>query len=298
MRAAAIDIGTNTLLLTIGERQTDGAIRILRDEHSIARLGAGVDASGCINRAAIERAKDILQAYTAICRETGVERIAAVGTSALRDAANRAEVCAELETIIGHDIRIIDGETEASLSFRGTVEGHTSALVLDIGGGSTELIAGSNGVIEYRTSINIGALRLTERFFKTLPPHSDTLAPVCELLSQATPLNIPNYPLIAVAGTPTTLAAIALALEVFSAEKVHGFRLTAEKIAELTGHLLTLSVEDISSLPGVNPLRADILPAGALILQMVMQTLGYSYCTVSTKGLRYGVLEECLSSKK
>lgn len=297
MRAAAIDIGTNTLLLTIGERQPDGTTRIIRDEHSIARLGAGVDAAGSINRAAIERAKEILRTYVAICTESGVTRIAAVGTSALRDAANSAEVCAELGAVAGTEIRVIDGETEAALSFRGTVEGNAPALVLDIGGGSTEFIAGRNGVIEYRTSSNIGAVRLTERFFTATPPERRVVAAVCEVIAQATPRTLPHYPLTAVAGTPTTLATLALSLTAFSAEKVHGFRLTAEKIHELTAHLLALRADEVAALPGVNPLRADILPAGALILQTIMQTLGISSCTVSVKGLRYGVLEECLEAQ-
>lgn len=296
MIAAAIDIGTNTLLLTVGERLPDCTVRILRDEHSIARLGAGVDAAGNIGREAIGRAAEILRRYRNICDEADVNLVAAVGTSALRDAANRDEVCAELGSVIGTEIRIIDGETEAALSFSGSVECAESAIVLDIGGGSTEIIAGRGGTIEYRTSMNIGAVRLTERFFGSFPPAPEMVAAVSEAISEQLPVGIPAYPMTAVAGTPTTLAAIALELQVFSPEKVHNFHLTLETVRSLAEMLLRKPLPEILALPGVHPQRADILPAGALILKVAMEKFGYSHCTVSTRGLRFGVLEEMLNS--
>ncbi|GAB1430755.1 Ppx/GppA phosphatase family protein [Ignavibacteria bacterium] len=292
MRVAAIDIGTNTLLMTIGERTHGGTLRVLRDEHSIARLGAGVDAAGNIGSEAIERAANILRHYRTICDELNVQTVVAVGTSALRDAANRDKVCAALGNIIGAEIRVIDGATEAALSFRGTTESNAPAVVIDIGGGSTEIIAGRNCLIEYRESVNIGAVRLTERFFDTLPPKKETVYAVTEFIFRQLPDTLPTYHPIAVAGTATTLAAIACGG--FFPERIYGYKLSLDEATAITERLLRLSPPEIIAIPGVHSQRADILPAGAVILISIMKKFNLNACTISTRGLRFGVLLEII----
>lgn len=292
MRSAAVDIGTNTLLMTIGERAPDGTLRVLRDEHSIARLGAGVETSGNIGSEAIERATNILRHYRTICDELNVQTVVAVGTSALRDAANRDEVCAALGNIIGTEIRVIDGATEAALSFIGTAESKSPAIVIDIGGGSSEIIAGRNGLIECRESVNIGAVRLTERFFNTLPPEKEAVSAVTEFIFRQLPDTLPAYHPIAVAGTATTLAAIACGG--FFPERIHGYKLSLDEATVITERLLRLSLPEIIAIPGVHSQRADILPAGAVILISIMKKFAWSTCTINTRGLRFGVLLEII----
>ncbi|MES2767478.1 MAG: Ppx/GppA phosphatase family protein [Bacteroidota bacterium] len=289
---AAIDIGTNTLLMLIGEEQ-NSALKIIRDEHSIARLGEGVDAFKTIQPQAIERAVTIVKEYREICDELGVSEIRAVATSAMRDAKNREEVCEIFKNILKADIEIISGDEEAQMSFSGTVENSELSTVIDIGGGSTEIITGKASNIESRISINIGAVRMTERFLKDKPGSKERIAEAQEEIRQqllkagARETGI----IYAVAGTPTTLAAIAQGLKDFSRKSIHGYVLKIETVNEILEKLLQSSLEEVLKIPCVHPQRADILPAGALILKEILHFLKADSCVVSTQGLRYGVLK-------
>ena len=293
---AAIDIGTNTLLMLIGRKNSRGEWEILRDEHNIARLGQGVDSERKIQPQAVERAKQILSGYKKICEEFSVHKIRAVGTSALRDAKNRAEVCAELSSVIGAPVEVIPGDEEARLSFLGTIEGGERSTVIDIGGGSTEIITGEQYSVRTKISLNIGAVRLTERFFLSLPADEDKMYTAKNYIRQELSRveKIRSGRIFAVAGTPTTLAAVDQNLPEFSADRIHGHILTGEKISALRSRFLSSTVEEILRLPGVHPKRADILPAGTLILEEILAFLGAESCRVSVKGLRYGILYEAL----
>lgn len=290
--SAAIDIGTNTLLMLIGEEQ-NGVLKIIRDEHSIARLGEGVDAFKTIQPQAIERAVMILKKYREICDKLGVSQIRAVATSAMRDAKNREEVCENFKNILKKDIEIISGDEEAQMSFAGTVENSELSTVIDIGGGSTEIITGKTPQIQSRISINIGAVRMTERFLKEKPALKENIAAAQnEIRRQLLKAGKRETGILyAVAGTPTTLAAIGQGLKDFSRESIHGYVLKAETVEEILERLLKSSLEEIVKIPGVHPQRADILPAGALILKEILEFLKADSCVVSTQGLRYGVLK-------
>ncbi len=279
--------------MIIGELLPNGTVKIVRDEHSIARLGAGVDSTRMISREGIERAVAILKNYRNICGEMEVQAIRAVGTSALRDASNRGDVCEALADAIGQPIYVINGGLEARLSFSGATDGSGKpAMVIDIGGGSTEITAGCNNRIEFNTSINIGAVRLTERFFPELPASPANIDLCFKFILKKLPKEIPHYPMAVVAGTPATLASILLGG--FSAKDVHGFRLTSEAVASLAQRLLCLPIDEIVKIPGVHAQRADILPTGALILKAVLELYKYDFCTVNLYGLRYGVLKDML----
>ncbi|TAL71132.1 MAG: Ppx/GppA family phosphatase [Bacteroidetes bacterium] len=292
-RLAGIDIGTNTILMVIGEKNKDEDLIFIRNEHSIARLGEDVDKTRVIKREAIDRAKKILIDYKKICDDCKVNKISAAGTSALRDAQNKNDVINELSSVLGSEIKVISGEEEARLSFLGTIEDDKPCTVVDIGGGSTEFIYGENRMVKIRHSLSIGAVRLTERYFKIQPALFNEIKDaenfIFENLNQIEKTNY-NGELIGVAGTPTTLAAMAQELNKFEKDKVHNFVLDIDMVSDIFNKLKILSIEDIKKLKGIHPDRADIITAGTLILISVMKFFGIEKCRVSARGLRYGIL--------
>lgn len=298
IKLAGIDIGTNTILMVIGEKKVNGELLFLRNEHSIARLGEGVDKSNIIKFEAIDRAKNILFNYKKICDNYNVIKIAAAGTSALRDAKNRDDVIKELSDVIGTEIKVISGEEEARLSFLGTIENNEPCIVVDIGGGSTEFIYGKEHQVKIRYSIPIGAVRLTERYFKIQPATEvnilDAESYIMESLKKIDTTQFKGE-FIGVAGTPTTLAAVAQELTQYEKDKVHDFILDYEKVHQIFNNLKNINIEEIKKIPGIHPERADIITAGTLILLCIMQFLNIKKCKVSTRGLRYGILLDLAS---
>ena len=293
MRIASIDIGTNTLLLLIGEVQSDGSLSIVHDEHSIARLGEGVHASKFINEQAIQRASDILHRYKLICDSFNVEKFRIVATSAMRDADNAEYVCSILSSIMQSPISIISGKEEAYLSYIGSKESFNNPTIIDIGGGSTEIITMNDDHKIASISLDIGAVRFTEKYFSVYPPTSEILQEaISEIKTALSHFSISIHsPVIVVAGTPTTLACIDQGLDEYHRDKVHGYILTYNAISSITDMLCTSSYDSIFSIKGINPKRADILPAGSLLLKSILDHFAIEHCIVSTKGLRYGVLQ-------
>jgi len=305
MRIAAIDIGTNTLLMLIGEYTNNGTTLILRDEHAIARLGEGVDKTGFISNEALERSQKILLQYKNICEQLEVNIKTVKTTSAVRDARNSAEIRSALAEIIKAPVEVISGDEEARLSFIGSSEAFSPATVIDIGGGSTEYITGEHGSITRRKSLQMGAVRLFERYLKTLPPSADAIAAAqAEIRSQLaqlslvdTPVDISPVPtgtIIGVGGTFTTLAAMDLELQKFDSTLVHLHTLSLERVQSLSYQLLSSDLSTLLHNPAVHPKRADILPAGALILEESLRFFGTRSCLASTKGLRYGILYDTI----
>ncbi len=295
MICAGIDIGTNTILMVIGEQRADGSWRIIDDLHSIARLGEGVDATGAISNDAIERASAILATFRLRCSECNVGRIRAVATSAMRDAANSHAVRDILSAIIDTEIEVIEGSEEARLTFRGTVLGDQPSMAIDIGGGSTELVCGEGATITDSISVNIGAVRLTERYFAVRPPSAETLREARASIDDALQPYLARFAasgkrVFAAAGTPTALATLDLRLDAFDAQRVDGHILSASVVHNLANMLVGLDTTSLRQLPAIHPKRIDILPAGTLLLDALMQTLRIDALVVSTRGVRYGVL--------
>ncbi len=299
MKLAVIDIGTNTCLLLIAESERPGEMKVISDTHSIARLGAGVDSSKLIQPESYERLQKILHSFKNILDESKVDYICATGTSVLRDAANYDEIVEKVKNEFDISIEILSGIDESKWSYQGAVCGLKSdelqgaITALDIGGGSTELSIGKNGKYVSGKSINIGAVRIKERFLSTINEASIKSAREfirSELQKTFTdPLQAKR--LIAVAGTPTALAAMKLQLKTFDAEKVNGLVLTTPDLIRLCEEVLSLSNQELTEkYPAIHPSRADILPAGAIILEEVITFLGLSEIHVSTYGLRYGIM--------
>jgi len=298
MRIATLDIGTNTVLLLIVE--TEGSsFRVLRDDHAIARLGEGVDRTRSINEEAYQRFVAVLRMHAETIASFNVDRIAAVGTSALRDAENRDEIIRRAKDDTGIDIAIISGEEEARWTYLGALygmelESGKPVAVVDIGGGSTEISSGDGRAFERGVSIDIGAVRITERCFATSPITKEASDAARVLIRNSLRASLAQPPdhaqLIAVAGTPTTLAAMHQGLPAFDAEKVQGYVLQRGAIDQLLDIMMSVDTQTLlDHFPAINKARADILPAGTLILREVMEYCGADSVRVSTRGLRYGI---------
>jgi len=297
---SAIDVGTNTVLMVSGRRLDDGHLEIVDDVHGIARLGQGVDAERHVRPEAVQRLCGMLVGYRRRASELGAVVIRAFGTSALRDAANRDEVIAEVARRTQVKLSVVSGAEEARLTFTGAAFGLDLPLryaVVDIGGGSTELAMGSRGQVEASASVDTGAVRITEQHFPQLPPRpleiETALSTIRAALSDL-PAMPEGVPLVGVAGTVTTLGAIDMGNLRFDAESLNGHRVPRQRVEELCAILLSQTVDEIRAVPQINEQRADIISAGALILRTFLRERECPEVVVSTRGIRYGLLEAML----
>lgn len=299
---AAVDLGTNTILMVIGRRRHDGGVEILDDVHAIARLGQGVDALRQIQPEAVDRVCGFLADYHQRAARHGVQRLRAFGTSALRDAANKAAFVAAVAERTGIELTQLSGDDEARYTFGGAGYGldlPDRYAVIDIGGGSTELACGSTaGGVEASQSVDVGAVRVTERHFVELPPTAAQRHAAEEMidsvLSRLFPLPA-GLPLVGVAGTAATLGALDSGAKRFDAETINGHFLSVEAVCRWCDELLALPYEEIRALPQVSDQRADIIGAGALVLRTFLERAGSPGLIVSTRGIRYGLLVEMLA---
>ncbi len=307
-RFASFDLGTNTFLLLIAD-VSDGRVEPVFEKETVVRLGKGVDAAGNLNAEAMQRGLACLQEYVALANQHGAGQIFALGTSALRDAANRREFVNAAFEKTGVRIEIISGEKEARLTFAGALSNQSNLpgplAVLDIGGGSTEIVIGKPQRLLteevqslYARSADIGSVRLTERFVKSDPVRPEEVSRIrqqAEAVMRATwPIeSLANVKkLIGTAGTVTTLAAIALALQDYDPRRVDGFLLTRQKLAEIITELARRTLAERRQMPGLSAARADVILAGALILETFLEVYHFAELMVSDRGLRYGVLVE------
>ncbi len=303
MRIASIDIGTNTVLLLVANVDERGVIHPIEQQQRLPRLGKDVDKNSVIHISAFDRIAWILNEYKNLAVQLGAEKIIAGATSAVRDASNRDEFISYLRKNSGIEVEILSGEDEASLTYRGAVSGFQnlkkSVAVLDIGGGSTEisyLTPGQhNGNSKlHRYSLQLGSVRMTERFFKHNPPHPSELQSAVQYMIEefAQVLNpgFSSYQLVAVAGTATTLACLEQELDEFDVEKVSGFQMSRDTVSRRAMKLSTMTAEQIRLLSNTTEGRADILTAGVLILNEVMKHFGFDSMIVSERGLRYGMI--------
>ena len=294
MRLSVLDIGTNTVLHLIADIDKAGSLTTVHQGHAMPRLGMGVDEHRTLSSESMVR---VLNDYVHQAREFQAERIIACGTSALRDASNRAEFIGMVKTELGIDVSVLTGDEEAELTYIGAVSEFAADSVnqrfgvVDIGGGSTELTTGTGITVESRQSFDIGSVRLTERVLKTSPPSPQAIDDC--IRSIRSQLNLASLhsstTLVGVAGTLTTLASIDLNLGVYDPLKVGGHRLTLSSIESVFHRLKVLTLEELRAAPQILSGRADILLAGILILMEVLKAAGATEITVSDRGLRYGI---------
>ena len=297
---AGIDIGTLTCRLLIGRVSTDGKLTEIKADRRILRLGEGVDRDRLLRPAAMARVIETLREWRSIIKAHKVDGQIAVATSAVRNARNREEFLGRVKQEVGFDVEVIDGDEEARrtmLGIRsGLPAGVTNILGLDIGGGSTEFILDRAGKPPVVRSIEIGVVRLTERMLKHDPPTEDEVQAILELVKKETeqatapigPLN--GVTLVGTAGSITTLAAMAQKLSTYEPVRIHNYRLGLDRIKELEQEILSKTIAQRRSMPGLEAGREEVVVAGTLILHGVMETLGFTEGLVSDVGLREGVL--------
>ncbi len=263
---------------------------------TITRLGQGVDRTGRLDPTAVVRTLSAVREYARIARSLGAEP-RAVGTSALRDAANRDDFLVPAREALGNDVRLLSGDEEAFFTYRGALVGLADPgvvrTVVDIGGGSTEVVTAIGGEVISKVSLQIGAVRLAERFFRSDPPLAAEVEQVRAAAASALgAAQIPPGELVAVAGTATSLAALSLQIEPYDPRRVHGLVLARQEITRLVDLLVSIPLEARKRLRGIEPARADVLPAGALILDAAIERAGASSVRISDRGLRWGLLGE------
>ena len=291
MRVAAVDLGTNTTRLLVAD-VVDGTLAEVHRETRITRLGEGVDARRRLLPVPIARVRNALSDYRRTLESLSAERTLLVATSAVRDAENGEAFLGEIEWSYGFTTRLLSGEEEAAMTVRGVGSGRTpppGTLILDIGGGSTELI-----VDAFHDSLALGSVRHTERYLHFDPPEPRELArcagSIRSLLAERIPddMRASVTDAIGVAGTVTTLAALDLGLETYDCERVHGYRLTRDGAREQLERLASLPLAERRELPAIEPERAPVIVAGALILTETLDYFGVASIEVSERDILDG----------
>ena len=292
MRVAAIDCGTNSVRLLISDDGTD-----VHRETRIVRLGQDVDRTGVLDAEAIERTRVALVDYADLINRHGAERVRMVATSATRDARNRAEFVAMVHRTIGVEPEVVTGLEEAALSYTGavgTLPGvDDPVLLIDLGGGSTELVLGPQPLRAH--SMDVGSVRLTERHLHDDPPTRPQIERAVDDVNATLDDARADVPLeaaaslVGVAGTVTTLAAIALDLSQYQPERIHGSRISAAKIAEITDRLIAMTHAERAAVRVIHPGRIDVITAGAIVLRTVIEHIGAEAIIASEHDILDGI---------
>jgi exopolyphosphatase/guanosine-5'-triphosphate,3'-diphosphate pyrophosphatase len=300
-RIAVVDLGTNSTRLLVAD-VFDGQVTELERRTTITRLGQGVDATGRLADEATARVSEALAVYREVIDRLGAERIIAVATSAMRDAANGPAFREEIRERFGIDAQTISGDEEARLTFLGATSGRdadSETLVIDIGGGSTEYVTGrAGGDPGFHVSTRMGSVRFTERHLKSDPPEHEELTALAEDARGVVEADVPGEIRgrvergIAVAGTATTLAAIDQELDPYDPEKVHGYRVNLGACERIVAQLAALTVAERRHVTGLHPDRAPTIVAGALIMLESMRVFGLDEIEVSESDILHGAALE------
>jgi exopolyphosphatase/guanosine-5'-triphosphate,3'-diphosphate pyrophosphatase len=293
MRVAAVDLGTHATRLLVADVE-DGRIHELERDLVFTKLGEDVDKRRRLLPLPIARVRNCLSDYRRRIEALGAERTLAVGTSAIRDAENGEAFLGEVEWSYGFSTRLLSGEEEGLLTFRGATAGRElseETLVVDIGGGSTELVTGDG----FHVSTDLGCVRLTERFLHTDPPTRAELDACAAHVRSVLPAPLAHSHAIGVAGTVTTLAALDLGLEEYDSDRVEGHRIPAAGAAGLLDGLAALAVEERKRVPALEPERAPVIVAGALILRELLEWAGLDEIEASERDLLHGAALEAVA---
>lgn len=301
MRVAAIDCGTNSIRLLIADVDNEKLVDIVRTM-VIVRLGEGVDKTGEFSQAALQRTFAALDSYVELINEHKPERFRFVATSASRDVSNREEFVSGIKSRLGIEPDVISGDEEASLSFLGATadlvndENAPAApyLVVDIGGGSTEFVLGTSGPTD-AISTNVGCVRMTERNLVSDPPTAEQISAATADIDAAIDQAFDAVPisqaksLIGLAGSVTTVAAIAMELDEYNPYKIHGSRISAARVHEVTEQLLHMTRAQRAALGPMHEGRIDVIGGGALVLDRIMQRTGITEVVVSERDILDGI---------
>jgi exopolyphosphatase/guanosine-5'-triphosphate,3'-diphosphate pyrophosphatase len=295
-RVAVIDVGSNSTRLLVAD--VDDGVAVLERQSRVTRLGRGVDLSGQLSDEAIEAACEAIADYVEICDSLGAERVVAIATSAVRDASNGGAFVAELRERFALSARVLDGEEEACLTYRGATAERpptVPTLVIDIGGGSTEMIVGTGAEIAFHASLQAGVVRHTERHIPDDPPTAVELEALAGDVRALIEESLAGHDEarasagIAVAGTPTSLSAVELGLEPYDPARVHGHVLSLETIQRLLSSFASAPLAERAAIPGLHPDRAPTIIAGCVILIEAMRAFGLTQIEASEHDILYGM---------
>jgi exopolyphosphatase/guanosine-5'-triphosphate,3'-diphosphate pyrophosphatase len=293
-RVAVIDVGTNSARLLVADVEA-GRVAPVERRSRVTRLGRGVDLSGRLSAEAIEDACEAIGEYVAAYQELGAEAVEAIATSAVRDAENGSAFIAELRERFALSARVLDGEEEARLTYLGATSEQPPAeptLVVDIGGGSTELIVGTGAEISFHASLQAGVVRHSERHIASDPPTAAELEALATdvrgLIEDAVGEGVGADAGIAVAGTPTSLAAVEMELEPYDPTRVHGHVLSLPSIQRMLSRLASAPLSQRVEIPGLHPARAPTIVAGVVILIETMRAFGLDRIEASEHDILYG----------
>ena len=288
-RVAAVDLGTNSTRLLVADVAGDRLTEIVR-RLTITRLGEGVDGRRRLLPLPITRVRNCLSDYRREIESHGATRTLAIATSAVRDAENGEAFLGEIEWSYGFVTQLLDGASEASLMTRGVSAGRPaleSTLLVDIGGGSTELVLCSSGAVASATSIDVGCVRLTERFLRSDPPAAPELAAAAAYVRALLP-TLDASSAIGVAGTVTTLATLDLALAAYDPKRTHGHHVTRTAVTEHLARLAGMTEEERLRVAGIEPGRAPVIVAGLVILLEILDAYGLAEIEVSERDILHG----------
>lgn len=298
MKIGALDVGTNTVLMLVAETTPDGGARRVIDLARVTRLGQGVDHGHRLDPQAALRTLDAIAEFVEQARAAGAEKIVAAGTATLRDVADGESFLRRVRERTGVELEIVSGETEAWLSYLAVMHGlrldpSQRLLIVDIGGGSTEFIRAEPGSQLRMASLQIGSVRLTERILHHDPPVTREAADLrlaidAELAGLGWKLE--TDVLVGIAGTVTTVCAVALQMEPYDPDRVHGYRLSRKEVERVLGLFGSMPLAERRKLKGLDPGRADVMFAGTAILERVMSEAAVDSVTVSDQGVRWGLI--------
>ncbi|NQZ02419.1 MAG: Ppx/GppA family phosphatase [Bdellovibrionales bacterium] len=298
MRIASLDLGSNTTLMLVADINEDG-LSVVEDCSTVTRMGQEIAQTGRLHTDALKRLDSCLADYSKKIEAYNVESVVAVATSAARDAENSDELL-EITARHGIPVSVISGQKEAEITFLGSTFDQAAPkdqLVIDIGGGSTELVSVNSDGEVVGQSLDIGSVRILDMFIKEHPVPQSQFVEAREFIDSklsehAALLDLANgKSAVAVAGTPTTLAMIMQQID-FAETKIHGFKIDLSQVGQWVERLAGMSVDERRKLPGMPEKRADVMVAGCLILHRVLEKLGLTDLSVSTKGVRYGIAIE------
>jgi exopolyphosphatase / guanosine-5'-triphosphate,3'-diphosphate pyrophosphatase len=288
-RVAAIDLGTNSTRLLVADVD-DGRLEEVVRRLTITRLGEGVDARRRLLPLPVTRVRNCLTEYRRELEHLGAERTLAIATSAVRDAENGEAFLGEIEWSFGFTTRLLDGEEEAALMIRGVTAGRPpleDTLVVDIGGGSTELVLATEGRPSFAASLDVGCVRVTERFLRSDPPSTPELAAAGGYVRSLLPALEPRSA-IGVAGTVTTVATLDLGLGEYDPDRVHGHRIPRESVERELARLAAMPLEERLAVPGIEPGRAPVIVAGLVVLREVLAAYDLPEIEASERDILHG----------
>jgi len=300
-RKAIIDIGSNSIKFFVGELAADRTITTVLDTNDIARLGEGLEQTGALRPEAMDRNARAVAGFAAQAVGLGADTVVSVGTMALRRASNSGEFLQKVRDLCGLEVRILSGEEEARLSYLAVLSALPVAdgeiVVFDTGGGSTEFVFGHGARMDRRFSVDLGSVRISEQYLTGDPPLSVTEAErqIDRELAQAGVEGRPSQ-LIGMGGTVTSMGAVKHRMETYDPQVIQGSILTRADIAEQIERYRTSTVEERRAVIGLQPKRAEVILAGACILDVILQRLGAEYLTISDRGLRHGLAYDLFQS--